>query len=52
VRKLLDEVKEPGLHAIAWNGRDDRERILPQGIYFYRLKTNEFADTKRIILIR
>jgi hypothetical protein len=52
VRKLLDEVKEPGPHAISWNGRDDRERILPQSIYFYRLRTNEFTDTKRIILIR
>jgi len=52
VRKLLDEVKEPGLHTITWDGKDDRGRLLALGIYFYRLKTERFTDSKRLILIR
>ena len=52
VRKLLDEVKEPGLHTIAWDGKDNRGRVLPNSVYFYRLKTERFTDSKRLILIR
>jgi hypothetical protein len=53
VRKLLDEVnKEPGLHTITWDGKDDRGRVLPNSVYFYRLKTERFTDSKRVIVIR
>ncbi len=52
VRKLLDEVKEPGQHTIGWDGKDDRGKTLAQGIYFYCLKTNRFSETKRLVFIR
>jgi len=52
VRRLLDATKEPGLYTISWNGRDDKGRTLAQGVYFYRLKTDGFSDTKRLVLIR
>ncbi|MEO0093166.1 MAG: FlgD immunoglobulin-like domain containing protein, partial [candidate division WOR-3 bacterium] len=52
VRRLLDEVKEPGEHTVVWDGKDDRGKTLAQGIYFYRLKANRFSETKRLVLIR
>lgn len=52
VRNLINEVKGPGLQNITWDGRDDRGRILPNSVYFYRLRTDRFTDSKRLILIR
>jgi hypothetical protein len=52
VRNLINEVKGPGLQTIAWDGKNDRGRTLALGIYFYRLKTNQFTDCKRTILIK
>ncbi len=52
VHKLLDEVKEPGQYNIVWDGKDDRRRTIAQGIYFYRLKSDRFSDTKRMVYIK
>jgi len=52
VKELLNEDKEAGSYAIFWDGKDDKGNSLPPGIYFYRLKSNRFTDTKRAILVR
>jgi hypothetical protein len=30
---------QPGGYAATWNGRDERGRDVPKGVYFYRLDT-------------
>ena len=52
VRTLVNENKEAGFYTTAWDGNDDKDRSLAQGVYFYRINTDNFHDTKRIILIR
>ena len=39
VRTLADGAEEPGDHAVLWDGRDERGRPVPGGVYFYRLET-------------
>ena len=40
VRHLLDGTPTPaGLHAVAFDGRDDRGARLGGGVYFYRIRT-------------
>ena len=39
-------------HSLVWNGRDDNGKSVSSGIYFYKLKTNNFEETKKMILMK
>ena len=41
-----------GRHEEVWYGRDDAGRPVPSGVYFYRLETREFSDSKRMVLLK
>jgi hypothetical protein len=44
---LVDEFKEAGYHSYVW--RADR---MPSGIYFYRITADEFAKTRKMLIIK
>jgi len=44
---IVDEVLQPGVYSRNWN-----TDALPSGIYYYRLITRQFTDTKKMVLIR
>jgi hypothetical protein len=41
-----------GRQALTWNGRDRDGRLLPAGVYFYRLRAGAQVATKKLILVR
>jgi hypothetical protein len=50
---ILDEgVREPGRHAVAWDGRDFTGRTLPGGVYFARLDAGDFHASQRMMLVK
>ncbi len=52
VAHLVEEELEAGTHMIEWDGRNDRGQPVPSGIYFYRLDTETFRQTKKMVLTR
>ena len=52
VANLVTARQAAGSHQVEWNGRDEYGRPVPSGIYFYRLTTGEFAQTRRMLLLR
>ncbi|MCK4352787.1 T9SS type A sorting domain-containing protein [candidate division WOR-3 bacterium] len=52
VRTLMAGTVAAGHHTVTWNGRDDSGQKVAPGIYFYRLETEQFKDTKKLILLR
>jgi len=52
VRTLIDEKMKPGNYNLKWDGKDNQNRNLGQGIYFYRLQTEDFKDTKKTVLLK
>ena len=47
VATLVDEYKPAGSYEVEWNASG-----LPSGIYFYQLKTENFIETKKMILMQ
>lgn len=52
IRTLVDEILPAGSHTVVWNGRDNYGNAVSSGIYFYRLGTESFSDTKKMILLK
>ena len=45
------EVNE-GSHTIAWNGKDNRGSACGSGIYFYKLSTPSFNQTRKMVIVK
>lgn len=52
VKTLVDERQKAGHKQILWDGRNDKGKEVSSGIYFYLLKTPEFKNTKKMMLIK
>jgi len=44
---LVNEQLKPGIYEINWNAEN-----LPSGVYFYSLITNEFTQTKKMVVVK
>ncbi|UCE08182.1 MAG: T9SS type A sorting domain-containing protein, partial [bacterium] len=51
VRALVDGRKQPGIYHTLWDGRDDFARSVTSGIYFYKLETENFNQTNKMIFL-
>lgn len=52
VRTLVSEEKEAGYHDVLWDGRNDANYEVSTGIYLYRLASQSFSATRKMILIK
>ncbi|MDH4037231.1 MAG: T9SS type A sorting domain-containing protein [Candidatus Krumholzibacteria bacterium] len=49
---LVDGVRTPGLHSVAWNGTDRRGARVASGVYFYRLESAAISQTRKMVLLK
>ncbi len=52
VRTLASGNLSAGVHALEWDGRDDRGNLIASGVYFYRLSAADFAQTRKMLLLK
>ena len=52
VRSLANGNFTAGQHSVVWNGQDDNGSTVSSGVYFYRITTNEYTETKKMIMIK
>lgn len=52
VKTLVNDKFEVGRHSVVWNGRDDSDKEVASGIYFYRIKNGEKSLTRKMILMK
>lgn len=52
VRVLLEERESEGYHAVCWDGENSIGEDVGSGIYYYRMQTPSFSETKKMLLLR
>ncbi|NQT27683.1 carbohydrate-binding protein [candidate division KSB1 bacterium] len=49
---LIDKQQEPGKYHIVWNGKDGNGIKVASGLYFYKIKADNFIKTNKMILLQ
>jgi len=52
VKTLINGNMRAGYHQIRWDGRDASDRDVSSGVYFYKLDTNGFSETRKMLLVK
>jgi len=52
VKNLVDQELSAGVKEISWDGKDSQGTEVGSGIYFYRIKTREFTEVRRMVLLK
>ncbi len=52
IRTLEQKEQAAGNYAVVWDGRDNAGREVASGVYFYRLKADDFEATQKMLLIK
>ncbi len=52
VKVLEDRDREPGRYEAGWSGENERGEKVSSGVYFYKLVSGDFTQTKKTILLK
>jgi len=49
---LVNENLSVGTHQVVWMGNDEHGNTMSSGIYFYRMQSGNFVETRRMLLMK
>lgn len=52
VAVISDGPFDAGVHRVVWDGKDSRGSDVASGVYFYRLHSDKFTQTRRMVLLK
>ncbi|MDA3812686.1 MAG: T9SS type A sorting domain-containing protein, partial [Candidatus Cloacimonetes bacterium] len=52
VKMLINDVKETGDYTTIWDGTDSCNNPVSSGVYFYKMKSGNYTETKKMILMK
>jgi hypothetical protein len=52
VRTIQMGIQDPGNQSVFWNGRDQNDKKVAAGIYFYQLNAGSFTAAKKLVVIK
>ena len=51
VKTLIDNNQTNGNYKIVWNGKDDNNKAVASGVYYYRMTAGKYLSTKKMLLV-
>ncbi len=52
VKQLIDGSQPEGYYEVVWNGKDNNEKSVSSGIYFYKLSTKDETIMKKMLMLK
>jgi len=52
IKTLVNSHLDKGIYTYNWNGTDDNNRAVAEGVYFYTLQTDNHNSTKKLVFTR
>ncbi|MEE8577749.1 MAG: T9SS type A sorting domain-containing protein, partial [candidate division Zixibacteria bacterium] len=52
VKTLVDESMSAGEHSVIWNGQTSSGSRAASGVYFYRIVTDEYVASRKMVLLK
>jgi hypothetical protein len=52
VRRLVDRVEKAGRYEAVWNGKNDKSRGVPPGIYFCKVSTPGAREIRKVVVTK
>jgi hypothetical protein len=52
MKQLIGDHLSVGQHSVVWDDKDETNKPVSSGIYLYQLKTENYEQTKKMILMK
>jgi hypothetical protein len=52
VRTLVEDVQPAGIHKVTWDGTNNAGQTVSSGLYFSRLESGSFVQTRKMVLLK
>jgi len=52
VKHLINEKRTAGLHTIEWNGKDNNNKSVSSGIYYYKISSGKDSAINKMLLLK
>ncbi len=52
VKTLVDEINHKGFHEIVWRGDDSYQHKVASGIYYYKMISGNYTETRKLVLLK
>ncbi len=52
IKTIVDQIKSAGKYMTDWDGTDSNGKPVSSGVYYYKLESDGFVDSKKMVLVR
>jgi len=52
VRTLVNQRQAAGRYAVSWDGRDENDLLVSNGVFIYQLRTEKFMQSRKMTMLR
>jgi hypothetical protein len=52
IRTLASGLQTAGIHFVTWDGTDEKGNSVSSGVYFYRVVSDEFTTSRKMLLLK
>ena len=52
INNIYEGITQPGTHTIRWDATNSYHNSIPSGVYFYRLTSEKYFKTRKMLYLK